>query len=411
MAVDVSSQTAVPLRSDKTTSPGGAPLLPPCKVCGEKASGFHYGANTCEACKGFFRRSLQRKEDYKCIGSGDCDIVPGKRSVCAACRYQKCLVIGMSKTAIKTGRYTHEKKTKDIEEVKRLQHRQRLLRDGKLPVLPSNDRERELEKIIRHITTIHMQQTPHTPEFFKKLPEKEKEFLEQRALQQQMFGTMKPIPREEYMQIYLSTGIDVDGRREMIKHMIPCIEKAIKRFIAFAKALPGFKELPIDDQIALIKASRFEVWTVMIHRSFNVKHKLFTPLDGPSMDINDLILINDNEHYYDILFATIDRLQRINLNEEELCLLGSLQMLFTDRCHLKEPDKAQECQNNLLEMLHYLLRKNRPRDPLCVARVLMALTDLRNVKEAHVKLEAKFTSRWFEQIVEFPPLFYEMWST
>lgn len=76
---------------------------------------------------------------------------------------------------------------------------------------------------------------------------------ERRALQQQMFGTMKPIPREEYMQIYLTTGIDVDGRREMIKHMIPCIEKAIKRFIAFAKALPGFKELPIDDQIALIK--------------------------------------------------------------------------------------------------------------------------------------------------------------
>ena len=50
-----------------------------------------------------------------------------------------------------------------------------------------------------------------------------------------------------------SAGIDVDGRREMIKHMIPCIEKSIKRFIAFAKALPGFKELPIDDQIALIK--------------------------------------------------------------------------------------------------------------------------------------------------------------
>ena len=25
--------------------------LPPCRVCGEKASGFHYGVNTCEACK------------------------------------------------------------------------------------------------------------------------------------------------------------------------------------------------------------------------------------------------------------------------------------------------------------------------------------------------------------------------
>lgn len=27
------------------------PMLPPCRICSEKASGFHYGANTCEACK------------------------------------------------------------------------------------------------------------------------------------------------------------------------------------------------------------------------------------------------------------------------------------------------------------------------------------------------------------------------
>lgn len=25
--------------------------LPPCRVCGEKASGLHYGVYTCEACK------------------------------------------------------------------------------------------------------------------------------------------------------------------------------------------------------------------------------------------------------------------------------------------------------------------------------------------------------------------------
>jgi Zinc finger, C4 type (two domains) len=36
------------------------PMLPPCRICAEKASGFHYGANTCEACK--VRQRLVRDE-------------------------------------------------------------------------------------------------------------------------------------------------------------------------------------------------------------------------------------------------------------------------------------------------------------------------------------------------------------
>jgi hypothetical protein len=35
----------------KETVGSRPPLLPPCRVCGGKASGFHYGVNTCEACK------------------------------------------------------------------------------------------------------------------------------------------------------------------------------------------------------------------------------------------------------------------------------------------------------------------------------------------------------------------------
>lgn len=31
--------------------PPDANYLPPCRVCGAKASGLHYGANTCEPCK------------------------------------------------------------------------------------------------------------------------------------------------------------------------------------------------------------------------------------------------------------------------------------------------------------------------------------------------------------------------
>lgn len=81
------------------------------------------------------------------------------------------------------------------------------------------------------------------------------DWQEHKALKERLFGELKPVSTDEYMKIYEITGMDVDGRRDLIQSMFPNIEFRIKRFISFAKAVPGFVELPMEDQISLIKST------------------------------------------------------------------------------------------------------------------------------------------------------------
>lgn len=75
-----------------------------CKVCGDIANGIHFGVNTCEGCKKFFRRGLVENQSYVCKNEKDCCINPRNRNNCRYCRYQKCIAVGMSREAIKMGR-------------------------------------------------------------------------------------------------------------------------------------------------------------------------------------------------------------------------------------------------------------------------------------------------------------------
>ncbi|XP_015202858.1 nuclear receptor subfamily 2 group C member 2 isoform X2 [Lepisosteus oculatus] len=75
-----------------------------CVVCGDKASGRHYGAVSCEGCKGFFKRSVRKNLTYSCRSNQDCIVNKHHRNRCQFCRLKKCLEMGMKMESVQSER-------------------------------------------------------------------------------------------------------------------------------------------------------------------------------------------------------------------------------------------------------------------------------------------------------------------
>uniref|UniRef100_A0AAR2J5V2 Nuclear receptor subfamily 2, group C, member 2 n=1 Tax=Pygocentrus nattereri TaxID=42514 RepID=A0AAR2J5V2_PYGNA len=84
--------------------PGRIQPVEYCVVCGDKASGRHYGAVSCEGCKGFFKRSVRKSLTYSCRSNQDCVVNKHHRNRCQYCRLRKCLEMGMKMESVQSER-------------------------------------------------------------------------------------------------------------------------------------------------------------------------------------------------------------------------------------------------------------------------------------------------------------------
>ncbi|XP_005269190.1 nuclear receptor subfamily 2 group C member 1 isoform X1 [Homo sapiens] len=100
---DLSAQH-LQLLTDNSPDQGPNKVFDLCVVCGDKASGRHYGAVTCEGCKGFFKRSIRKNLVYSCRGSKDCIINKHHRNRCQYCRLQRCIAFGMKQDSVQCER-------------------------------------------------------------------------------------------------------------------------------------------------------------------------------------------------------------------------------------------------------------------------------------------------------------------
>ncbi|XP_031830450.1 uncharacterized protein LOC116426100 isoform X2 [Nomia melanderi] len=103
-----------------------------CRVCGEPAAGFHFGAFTCEGCKSFFGRTYNNLGSIsECKNGGVCVINKKNRTACKACRLRKCLMVGMSKSGSRYGRRSNWFKIHCLLQEQSHQVQTRMVKDSK----------------------------------------------------------------------------------------------------------------------------------------------------------------------------------------------------------------------------------------------------------------------------------------
>uniref|UniRef100_A0A669BF54 Nuclear receptor subfamily 3, group C, member 2 n=1 Tax=Oreochromis niloticus TaxID=8128 RepID=A0A669BF54_ORENI len=199
-----------------------------CLVCGDEASGCHYGVVTCGSCKVFFKRAVEGQHNYLCAGRNDCIIDKIRRKNCPACRVRKCLQAGMNLGARKSKKLKLKGVSEDLQGSK----------DGQTATGGAGgylSSEKELNASAANALV------PHRPGVVTPF------------LPPSICSVLELIEPEEVYSGYDNTQPDTTDH--LLSSLNRLAGKQMVRMVKWAKVLPGFRSLPIEDQITLIQYS------------------------------------------------------------------------------------------------------------------------------------------------------------
>ncbi|XP_053338832.1 nuclear receptor subfamily 4 group A member 1 isoform X2 [Clarias gariepinus] len=303
-----------------------------CAVCGDNASCQHYGVRTCEGCKGFFKRTVQKNAKYVCLANKDCPVDKRRRNRCQFCRFQKCLAVGMVKEVVRTDSLKGRRG--------RLPSKPKAVTES-APAVPSGN-------IIASLVNAHMDSNPAIAK------------LDYSKYQQTVPNVSENEEADDIQQFY-----------DLLTESMCVIRK-------WAESIPGFTSFSKEDQDLLFESAFVELFILRLaYRSQPKTDKLIF--------CNGVVLhrtqcVRGFGEWIDSIMEFSQSLHRLNLDVASFCCLATL-VIMADRHGLKEPKRVEDFQNHLITSLkdHVATSISEAARPNYLSRLLGKLPELRTL--------------------------------
>lgn len=304
-----------------------------CLVCGDVASGYHYGVASCEACKAFFKRTIQGNIEYSCPASNECEITKRRRKSCQACRFVKCLAVGMLREGVRLDRVRGG----------RQKYKRRIDSENSPYLHPQNS-------------------LPQKKTFFVGAVENKVVSLLLVAEPESIFAMPDPTVPESDIKA-LTTLCDLADRELVVN-------------IGWAKHIPGFPTLSLADQMSLLQSGWMEILILrVVFRSLAMEDKLVYAedyiMDEDQSKLAGLFDLNN------AILQLVKKYKSMGLEKEEFVLLKAIALANSDSMQIEDPEAVQRLQDVLHGALQDYEGIHHPEDCRRAGKLIMTLPLLR----------------------------------
>ncbi|KTG36829.1 hypothetical protein cypCar_00015861 [Cyprinus carpio] len=372
----------------------GAGLNMECRICGDRASGFHYGVHACEGCKGFFRRTIRMKLEYeKCERS--CKIQKKSRNKCQFCRFQKCLMLGMSHDAIRYGRMPEAEKRKLVAGL--------IAGEKSSPNTSGSD----LKSLAKRVNNAYLKNLNMTKK-------KARNILTGKTDTSPPFviHDMDSLWQAENGLVWNQVINAAPPNKEIGVHVFyrcQCTTvETVRELTEFSKSIPGFINLFLNDQVTLLKYGVHEAIFAMLPSLMNKDGLLVANGRG---FVTREFLRSLRKPFNEIMepkFEFAVKFNALELDDSDLALFVAAIILCGDRPGLTNVHQVEEIQDNILQALNQHLQLNHPDASFIFPKLLQKLADLRQLVTENAQLVQKIKKT--ESETSLHPLLQEIYK-